>query len=85
MADEYVVASFAAGALSSTPASASVASFTAAALNTGAPQAQIASLTASALTNGSAMTPALIASFAIEVLQSIAGPPNRRRDTIVVC
>jgi hypothetical protein len=51
----------------------------------GRPQAQIASLTASALTTGSAMTPALIASFAIEVLQSIAGPPNRRRDTIVVC
>jgi hypothetical protein len=66
------------------PASARVASFTAAALNTGSPQAQLASLTASALTTGSA-TPALIASFAIEVLQSIAGPPNRRRDTIVVC
>jgi hypothetical protein len=85
MADEYVVASLAAGALTTGPASARVASFTAAALNTGSLQAQLASLTASALTTGSATTPALIASFAIEVLQSIAGPPNRRAATIVVC
>ena len=85
MADEYVVASLAAGALSTGPASARVASFTAAALNTGSPQAQLASLTASALATGSAQTPALIASFAIEVLQSIAAPATRRRQTIVVC
>jgi hypothetical protein len=85
MADEYVVASFAAGALSATPASASVAASPPPRSTAGSPQAQVASLTASALASGSAMTPALIASFAIEVLQSIAGPPNRRRDTIVVC
>jgi hypothetical protein len=30
-------------------------------------------------------TPALIGSFAIEVLQSIAAPATRRRQTIVVC
>jgi hypothetical protein len=83
MADEYVVASLAAGALSTAPASARVASFTAAALATGSPQAQIASLTASALTTGSVQTPALIGSFAIEVLQSIAAPASRRRQTIV--
>jgi hypothetical protein len=83
MADEYVVASLAAGACpQARPAPAWPASPPP--RSTRAPQAQLASLTASALTTGSA-TPALIASFAIEVLQSIAGPPNRRRDTIVVC
>jgi hypothetical protein len=51
----------------------------------GQPAAQLASLTATALTTGSAQTPALIGSFAIEVLQSIAAPATRRRQTIVVC
>jgi hypothetical protein len=83
MADEYVVASLAAGACPRPrPAPAWPASPPP---RSGSPQAQLASLTASALTTGSAQTPALIGSFAIEVLQSIAAPATRRRQTIVVC
>ncbi len=68
MADEYVVASLAAQALSSSQAT-----------------VRVGSLGLSMLAIGKAATPMQASYFVVEVLQSIAAPATRRRQTIVVC